>query len=125
MRLGRAGARERSAAATHSRCAWRRRLVSPSGAMRTWSLIACRWYPHSGQVYVAGFMLRTGRMLYQSAGSSRERERRVIRHLRPHVGQRYDGAVRAACGARDTPNLPSIVQQRRVVLRHLLELDHA
>ena len=47
-------------------------------------------------MYVAGFMLRTGRMEYQSAGSSRERERRVIRHLRPHVGERDDRPVLAA-----------------------------
>ena len=44
-------------------------------------------------MYVFGFRLRTGRIEYHSAGSSRERERRVIRHLRPHVGERDDGAV--------------------------------
>ena len=57
---------------------WRRRVVSPSGAMRTWLLIAWSCKPQSGQRYVAGFMLRTGRIEYHSAGSSRERLRRVI-----------------------------------------------
>jgi hypothetical protein len=32
--------------------------------------MAWRWYPQSGQVYVAGFMLRTGRMLYHGASGS-------------------------------------------------------
>src|SRR5207248_8812399 len=91
--------------------------------MRTWSLIAWRWYPQSGHVYVAGFRLRTGRIEYHSAGSSRERERRVIRHLRPHVRERDDAAVRVANGARDAADLASVVQQRRVVLRQLIELD--
>src|ERR1043166_7226129 len=70
-------------------------------------------------------MLRTGRMLYQSAGSSRERERRVIRHLRPHIGERDDRAVAAARSARDPADLPSFVEQRRVVFRNLVELDDA
>src|SRR5262249_53911368 len=81
--------------------------------------------PQSGQVYVAGLRLRTGRMLYHSAGSSRERERRVIRHLRPHVGERDDGAVPAARGARDAADLPPVVQKGRVALRRLVELEDA
>src|SRR3954470_1735020 len=91
--------------------------------MRTWSLIAWRGEPQSGHVYVAGLRLRTGRIEYHSAGSSRERERRVIRHLRPHVGERDDGAVRAARGARDAADLPPLVEQRRVVLGQLVELE--
>src|SRR6185437_912019 len=68
-------------------------------------------------------MLRTGRTLYHSAGSSRERERRVIRHLRPHVRERDDAAVRAARAARDAADLTPLVQQSRVVFRQLIELD--
>jgi hypothetical protein len=74
-------------------------------------------------VYVAGLRLRTGLTLYHSAGSSRERERRVIRHLRPHVRERYDGAVRAPSGARDPSDFPAFMLERRVVLRQLVELD--
>jgi hypothetical protein len=122
---GRAGRPGRFAAATHSRCACRRRLVSPSGATSTWSLIAWRRCPQSGHVYVAGFKLRTGRIEYQSAGSSRERERRVTGHLRPHIGESDDAAVAAARGTRDASDLPPVVQERRVVLRHLAELDDA
>src|SRR5579859_3687396 len=68
-------------------------------------------------------MLRTGRIEYHSAGSSRERERRVIRHLRPHVRERDDAAVRAARGARDPADLASFVQQWRVVLGRLVEIE--
>src|SRR5579884_4360776 len=64
-------------------------------------------------------------MLYQSAGSSRERERRVIGHLRPHVRQRNDGAVLAARGARHATHLASFVQQWRVVVGQLVELEDA
>src|SRR3954463_10907658 len=108
--------------------------------MRTWALLAWGGEPQSGHVYVAGFRLRPGRIESHSAGSSRERERRVIRHLRPHVCERDDAAVRAAGGARDAgrpaapgaagagdardaADLASVVQQRRVVLRQLIELD--
>src|SRR5215471_18291885 len=93
--------------------------------MRTWSLIACSRWPQNGHVYVAGLRLRTGRIEYHSAGSSRERERRVIRHLRPHVRERDDRAVLPPNGARDATHLPLLVQQGRVVLRHLVELDDA
>src|SRR3954463_12601678 len=91
--------------------------------MRTWALLAWGGEPQSGHVYVAGFRLRPGRIESHSAGSSRERERRVIRHLRPHVRERDDAAVRAASGARDAADLASVVQTRRVVLRQLIELD--
>src|SRR6476646_10125808 len=64
-------------------------------------------------------------MLYHSAGSSRERERRVIRHLRPHVGERYDSAVLAARGARDAADLLPVVEERHVALRQLVELEDA
>ena len=45
------------AASTHSVWACRRAAASFSGAITTWSLIACSWRPHSGHVYVAGFWL--------------------------------------------------------------------
>src|SRR5256714_10804891 len=64
-------------------------------------------------------------MLYHSAGSSRERERRVIRHLRPHVGERDDGAILAARGARDAADLLPVVEERRVALGELVELEDA
>src|SRR3954470_5060381 len=93
--------------------------------MRTWSLIAWRGEPQSGHVYVAGFRLRTGGSESHSAAASRERERRVIRHLRPHVGERDDRAVLAAGGARDAADLPPLVEERRVALRQLVELEDA
>jgi hypothetical protein len=43
------------AASTHSVCACRRAAASFSGAITTWSLIACSWRPQSGHVYVEGF----------------------------------------------------------------------
>src|SRR5436190_9109774 len=64
-------------------------------------------------------------MLYHSAGSSRERERRVIRHLRPHVGERDDGAILAARGARDAADLLPTVEERRIALGQLVELEDA
>src|SRR5215469_14225649 len=93
--------------------------------MRTWSLIAWRWYPQSGHVYVFGVRLRTGRIEYHSAGSSRERERRVIGHLRPHVGERDNGPVVAGRCARDTADLPSVVEEWHVAVGQLIELEDA
>jgi len=58
------------AAWTHSVCACLRRLVSPSGAMRTCGLIACSRYPQRGQRYVAGLRFWAARTDHQAAGSS-------------------------------------------------------
>ena len=46
-------------------CAWRRLAESPSGRISMCSLNAGRWFPHSGQRYVAGFRFCAGRTAHQ------------------------------------------------------------
>ena len=57
----------RRAFTTQAVCAWRRRRGSPSGRTSACSVRAGRKRPHSGQVYVAGFVFVARRTTYQRA----------------------------------------------------------